>query len=93
MEKHARGTVGVRLVRKGLAGGGARQLAGDRLHQRRTPAGVYYPGERSAAVAADRAEQGIPVAPKVWRELTERAERLGVTLPTAAAQRTAAVPR
>lgn len=56
-------------------------------------AGVYYPGERSAAVAAGRAEQGIPVAPKVWRELTEHAERLGVTLPTAAAQRTAAVPR
>ncbi|MGP4091802.1 Ldh family oxidoreductase [Streptomyces sp. KR55] len=56
-------------------------------------AGVYYPGEHSAAVAAGRAEQGIPVAPKVWRELTEHAARLGVTLPTATAQGTAAVPR
>ncbi|MFF3935610.1 Ldh family oxidoreductase [Streptomyces phaeofaciens] len=46
--------------------------------------GVYYPGERSAAVAAGRAEKGVPVAPKVWRELTERAERLGVTLPATA---------
>jgi ureidoglycolate dehydrogenase (NAD+) len=43
--------------------------------------GVFYPGERSAAVAEGRAEKGIPVAPKVWRELTEQAERLGVALP------------
>lgn len=43
--------------------------------------GVYYPGERSAAVAAERGEKGIPVAPKVWRELTERAEQLGVPVP------------
>ncbi|MGW0581100.1 Ldh family oxidoreductase, partial [Streptomyces sp. NPDC002920] len=43
--------------------------------------GVFYPGERSAAVAAGRGEKGIPVAPKVWRELTERAGRLGVALP------------
>ncbi|UUU29338.1 Ldh family oxidoreductase [Streptomyces sp. CA-210063] len=43
--------------------------------------GVYYPGERSAAVAATRGEKGIPVAPKVWRELTQHAEKLGVTLP------------
>ncbi|MEU0114406.1 Ldh family oxidoreductase [Streptomyces bobili] len=43
--------------------------------------GVFYPGERSAAVAAGRAETGIPVAPKVWRDLTERAEKLGVALP------------
>jgi len=43
--------------------------------------GVYYPGERSAAVAAERGHGGIPVAPKVWRELTEQAEKLGVTLP------------
>ncbi|MFD7458004.1 MULTISPECIES: Ldh family oxidoreductase [unclassified Streptomyces] len=47
--------------------------------------GVHYPGERSAAVAAGRAEQGVPVAPKVWRDLTDRAARLGVALPDAAA--------
>ncbi|USQ84649.1 Ldh family oxidoreductase [Streptomyces phaeoluteigriseus] len=46
--------------------------------------GVFYPGERSAAVAADRGEKGIPVAPKVWRDLSERAERLGVALPETA---------
>jgi len=44
--------------------------------------GVYYPGERSAAIAAERAERGIPVAPKVWRELTENAEKFGLVPPT-----------
>jgi ureidoglycolate dehydrogenase (NAD+) len=43
--------------------------------------GVYYPGERSAAVAAERGHRGIPVAPKVWRDLTGQAEKLGVPLP------------
>ncbi|MFF7473986.1 Ldh family oxidoreductase [Streptomyces sp. NPDC008092] len=43
--------------------------------------GVFYPGERSAAVAEERGAKGIPVAPKVWRELTERAEELGVEVP------------
>ncbi|PWI13965.1 lactate dehydrogenase [Streptomyces sp. Act143] len=43
--------------------------------------GVHYPGERSAALAEERGERGIPVSPKVWRELTERAERLGVPVP------------
>ncbi|MEU5765365.1 Ldh family oxidoreductase [Streptomyces asoensis] len=46
--------------------------------------GVFYPGERSAAVAAARTREGIPVAPKVWRDLEERAEKLGVPLPTPA---------
>ncbi|MFF4249851.1 Ldh family oxidoreductase [Streptomyces sp. NPDC001663] len=46
--------------------------------------GVYYPGERSAEVAAERGEKGIPVSPKVWRDLTEQAEKLGVTLPRTA---------
>ncbi len=46
-----------------------------------TDSGVYYPGERSAAVAVERAEQGIPVAPKVWRELTEAAGRFGIEPP------------
>ncbi len=43
--------------------------------------GVFYPGERSAAVAESRGAKGIPVAPKVWRELTEAAGRFGLTLP------------
>ena len=42
-------------------------------------AGVFYPGERSAALAEGRVGEGVPVAPKVWRELTEAAERSGVT--------------
>ncbi|MEU1180300.1 Ldh family oxidoreductase [Streptomyces sp. NPDC005820] len=46
--------------------------------------GVYYPGERSAAVAAGRGERGIPVAPKLWRELAGRAAQLGVVPPEAA---------
>ncbi|MCD9878479.1 Ldh family oxidoreductase [Streptomyces guryensis] len=46
--------------------------------------GVYYPGERSAGVAELRAAQGVPVAPRVWRELTESAARLGVTPPETA---------
>ncbi|MER5177666.1 Ldh family oxidoreductase [Streptomyces sp. NPDC002896] len=46
-------------------------------------AGVFYPGERSAALAEERGAKGVPVAPKVWRDLTERAEELGVALPQA----------
>ncbi|MFE8012338.1 Ldh family oxidoreductase [Streptomyces antibioticus] len=42
---------------------------------------VYYPGERSAAVATERGAGGIPVAPKVWRALTESAEHFGITPP------------
>ncbi|WP_406327454.1 Ldh family oxidoreductase [Streptomyces sp. NBC_00203] len=45
--------------------------------------GVFYPGERSASVAVQRAEKGVPVAPKVWRELTESAGRFGITPPEA----------
>jgi hypothetical protein len=52
--------------------------------------GVFYPGERSAAVAAERSAKGVPVAPKVWRDLTERAAELGVALPEAAGCGTAA---
>ncbi|MGD6741278.1 Ldh family oxidoreductase [Streptomyces sp. BH106] len=43
--------------------------------------GVHYPGERSAVVADERGARGIPVAPKVWRDLSERAADLGVALP------------
>ncbi|MFI0235019.1 Ldh family oxidoreductase [Streptomyces sp. NPDC016845] len=44
-------------------------------------AGVHYPGERSAATARERGAHGIPVAPKVWRQLAEAAARQGVALP------------
>ncbi|MFD5632803.1 hypothetical protein ACFWJM_01440 [Streptomyces sp. NPDC127077] len=43
--------------------------------------GVFYPGERSASLAAARAGEGVPVAAKVWRELTESAAGFGVTVP------------
>ncbi|MFF4120035.1 Ldh family oxidoreductase [Streptomyces sp. NPDC001714] len=43
--------------------------------------GVFYPGERSAAVAEERGAKGVPVAAKVWRELTGHADRLGVAAP------------
>ncbi|MFF6992157.1 Ldh family oxidoreductase [Streptomyces sp. NPDC010273] len=43
--------------------------------------GVFYPGQRSAAVAENRGAKGIPVAPKVWRELTEAAGKFGLTPP------------
>ncbi|MEU6252630.1 Ldh family oxidoreductase [Streptomyces sp. NPDC047043] len=45
--------------------------------------GVYYPGERSATVAAERGQQGVPVAPKVRRELAENAVKFGIALPEA----------
>lgn len=45
------------------------------------PDGVFHPGERGAAVAAER---GIPVTPKVWRELNESAARLGARPPPTA---------
>ncbi|MER5280826.1 Ldh family oxidoreductase [Streptomyces sp. NPDC002809] len=44
--------------------------------------GVFYPGERSAAKAAARAENGIAVAPKVWQQLTAAAAEAGITVPT-----------
>ncbi|WP_181808470.1 hypothetical protein [Streptomyces shenzhenensis] len=43
--------------------------------------GVYDPGERSVGVAGLRAAQGLLVAPKVWREPTESAAKLGITPP------------
>jgi ureidoglycolate dehydrogenase (NAD+) len=48
--------------------------------------GVFYPGERSAAVGVRRAEKGVPVTSKVWRELTESAGKLGITPPEARSQ-------
>lgn len=44
--------------------------------------GVFYPGERSSAVAAERGAKGIPVPAKVWRDLIDRASELGVVVPT-----------
>ncbi|MFI7365015.1 Ldh family oxidoreductase [Streptomyces sp. NPDC050149] len=43
--------------------------------------GVFYPGERSAATAALRGENGIAVAPKVWQQLTAAADAAGITVP------------
>jgi thiamine pyrophosphate-dependent acetolactate synthase large subunit-like protein len=48
--------------------------------------GVFYPGERSAAVGVRRAEKGVPVTAKVWRELMENADKLGITPPEARSQ-------
>ncbi|MCW8121538.1 hypothetical protein ACWDX8_36540 [Streptomyces anthocyanicus] len=43
--------------------------------------GVYYPGERSTARDVERAADGVLVAPKVWRDLTERAAPSGIRPP------------
>ncbi|GAA0469662.1 dehydrogenase [Paractinoplanes deccanensis] len=43
---------------------------------------IRYPGENSAAVAATRAAEGIPVAAKVWSELETAAKELDVPLPS-----------
>jgi LDH2 family malate/lactate/ureidoglycolate dehydrogenase len=45
-------------------------------------AAIRYPGEHSAAVAEERAADGIPVSPKVWGELEVAAGKLGVPLPS-----------
>jgi ureidoglycolate dehydrogenase (NAD+) len=42
---------------------------------------VLVPGERSAAVAARRLDEGVPVPAKIWARLTEAAEAHGVPLP------------
>ncbi|ROO84753.1 ureidoglycolate dehydrogenase (NAD+) [Actinocorallia herbida] len=42
---------------------------------------IFYPGERSTAVAAQRGATGIPVGPKIWKELEAAAEKLGVKVP------------
>ncbi|MFE3408950.1 ATP-binding cassette domain-containing protein [Streptomyces mirabilis] len=47
----------------------ARKALSDRLPERRGGA-PFCPGERGAAVSVRRAEKGVPVAAKVWRELT-----------------------
>lgn len=43
--------------------------------------GIFFPGERSSAVARERSEHGIPIGKKQWTGLSEAAEKLGVPLP------------
>jgi LDH2 family malate/lactate/ureidoglycolate dehydrogenase len=43
---------------------------------------ILVPGERGRRTGAERAVGGIPLGPKVWRELTEIATALDVTVPT-----------
>ncbi|XVU29883.1 Ldh family oxidoreductase [Actinoplanes sp. CA-054009] len=43
---------------------------------------IRYPGENSAAVAAERAAEGVPVAAKVWSELENAAKELHIPLPS-----------
>ena len=42
---------------------------------------VLVPGERGRRSEAERSASGIPLGPKVWRELTEIASALGVDVP------------
>jgi LDH2 family malate/lactate/ureidoglycolate dehydrogenase len=44
-------------------------------------AAVTVPGQRAAATAAERARDGIPLAPKVWSGVVEVAQKLGVDVP------------
>jgi LDH2 family malate/lactate/ureidoglycolate dehydrogenase len=43
---------------------------------------ILVPGERGRRTEAERGAAGIPLGPKVWRELTEVATALDVTVPT-----------
>ena len=43
---------------------------------------ILVPGERGRRTAAERGATGIPLGPKVWRELTEIATALEVSVPT-----------
>ena len=42
---------------------------------------VLVPGERGKRSEADRRSSGIPLGPRVWRELTDLATALSVTIP------------
>jgi LDH2 family malate/lactate/ureidoglycolate dehydrogenase len=43
---------------------------------------IRFPGERGAAVEAERQAGGIPLPKKLWETLTTEAERLGVPVPS-----------
>jgi ureidoglycolate dehydrogenase (NAD+) len=43
--------------------------------------GIFVPGERSSAVAANRSSAGIPIAPKVWSAMNAVADELSVAMP------------
>ena len=49
--------------------------AADRTHE------VLVPGERGKRSEADRRSSGIPLGPRVWRELTDLATALSVAVP------------
>ncbi len=42
---------------------------------------VVTPGARGAATLAERTSDGVPLPPKIWNEIIEAAERLGVPVP------------
>ncbi len=42
---------------------------------------VLIPGERGRRCEAERRAAGVPLGPKVWRELTAIAESVGVPVP------------
>jgi LDH2 family malate/lactate/ureidoglycolate dehydrogenase len=46
---------------------------------------VLFPGERGRRSESDRRQTGVPLGPKIWRELTSLAETLGVPVPAPAA--------
>jgi LDH2 family malate/lactate/ureidoglycolate dehydrogenase len=53
------------------------------------PAGdapVLVPGARGAACYEERSAEGVPLPPKIWGEIVEAAERLGVPVPEPVAQ-------
>ncbi|CAL9620452.1 Ureidoglycolate dehydrogenase (NAD(+)) [Nocardiopsis dassonvillei] len=43
---------------------------------------IRYPGENSAAIAAERTAKGVPVPAKLWRRLVEAAEQAGIQAPS-----------
>ena len=44
-------------------------------------AAVLVPGARGASTQLERSSSGIPLPPKIWGEITEAAQRLGVPVP------------
>jgi LDH2 family malate/lactate/ureidoglycolate dehydrogenase len=50
---------------------------------------ILIPGERGRRSEAERRANGIPIAAKAWRELTEAAESLGVPVPAPLGRATA----